>query len=219
MERLRQRLRQSSVWFVLLTCFVAFSLPNTAQASTVVYSDQASWALNVASGDYLQDFTGLSGTLGNNIGFPQPPVTSPFSYSVATLDPTSGLFGDEGLSTQSGIDIILVTFTGAPVTAVGGHFFSNASGLITVGVSINDPTITPYGAMTFTTMSFGTPSFAGFTNYGGLAFTTLEVFSNGGGFPTITNLDVGTAIPEPGTFGLLAGALVGLGLLGKRWIK
>jgi len=75
-----------------------------------VYFDPAAFASQVMPGDCAQDFTTLpEGPLGNNVSFCGSPG-SQFAYSAATVDPTSGLYGDEGLSTEAFNDVLMLTF-------------------------------------------------------------------------------------------------------------
>jgi hypothetical protein len=219
-----EKVRVSLLSLMLVLCFIAFALPNAAQAASVV-TDPA--AFRLAPGDYLQDFTGIYAFLGTgNIGFEGPTPVSTFAYTASAytaapyvdsnIDTTYGVWDFGGLTTGIGNDILVLMFTQGFPTGVGGYFFSADpsgnpdGGPITVGVSSDGTNFTT------TTFNTATPGFVGFANPGGPPIKALELVSNGVSFPTIGSLDVGHAVPEPATFGLLGGALIAAGLFKRH---
>jgi hypothetical protein len=61
-------------------------------------------------------------------------------------------------------------------------------------------------------------SFVGFLSPD-LFITRLDITPGFDNFATVANFEVGDAVPEPATFGLLAAGLIAGGLLGKRFSR
>lgn len=87
------------------------------------YTDRAEFLANVQSGYYQEDFAdlpvGLAGMLLSFSG-------NGFSYEVTliTTNPFNELLILPGIvTTESSADALRITFTGAPVTAIGGNFW------------------------------------------------------------------------------------------------
>ncbi|HRJ49949.1 MAG TPA: hypothetical protein PKU91_05425, partial [Phycisphaerales bacterium] len=105
---------------------VAAVLAAGSLASATVYTDLASFLANTQPGYYFNNFSSVGAGPSGPLAF--GPVNG-YSYVVDTIGPgntapTSGLYNNPGvISTDNATDLIRVTFTGAPVTAVGGNFW------------------------------------------------------------------------------------------------
>jgi hypothetical protein len=195
-----------SVLATLIACLSATS----AMAVTTTYTDSASFLANVEAGSYYEDFSGVAAGAGGPLSF----TDGVFSYDIDTAPsapgtpPPGGLFNDPGIiSTNTAGDAILVSFTGAPVTAVGGTFFASDINFAQIP---SDVVVTLSDG---TTAGFNGIGFSGFTSDSG-AITSIEINTNDpvtAAWATIDELYVGTAVvPEPGSALLFFSSLIGL---------
>jgi hypothetical protein len=116
-----------------------------------------------------------------------------WSYTVDTGGGTSGLYNDTGLiSTDNAADSIVVTFTGDPVTAVGGNFWATDISVQPTGTSV---TITLSDGTTETFTSTGPSDFRGFTTAAPITSIRIDAPDEGGTpyWATMDNLIVGSA--------------------------
>src|SRR5690606_26643545 len=103
--------------------------------------------------------------------------------------------------TDSALDSIMVTFTGAAVTAVGGNFwgtdisfFPNGS---TIHLNLSDGTSVSYA-------STGPSDFRGFISDVAISSITIDAEDvPGNSWATMDNLVVGAAVPAPGAAAVL----------------
>ncbi len=181
---------------------VAVAVSTAAAFAGTVYTDSTSFLGNVAAGYFLNDFESVAADSTADI----TGSFNGFSYTISGV--TGSLYNGPGfVSLSSFSDSIEVTFTGNPVTAIGGNFwatnfdFSSAASDITILLS--DGTSTTFSP-------FGPTDFRGFTS--SVAISSMVVSSNSvNAWATMDNLYVGTAIsvvPVP------TAAWAGLGLLG-----
>jgi MYXO-CTERM domain-containing protein len=195
------------------TAALAAVLSIAPLASATVYNSVATFLPNVQAGYYLNAFNDAAPGPAAPMNY--GPVGG-FAYTVDTIGPgnsapNSGLYNDTGvISTDNANDLILVTFTGAPVTAIGGNFWST------------DITVTPLPAMITIELSNGdvesflsssATDFRGFTTSVGIASITIDADdSQEFVWSTMDNLYVGTAnVPAPASAALLGvGGLVAL---------
>ncbi len=147
------------------------------------------------------------------------PVTrsaGPYSYTAAATPPDrffgGGTTGNPFLSTTLAESTITFNAFTAGVRGVGGNFFgSNISGLFAPG----DITVTATdsgGTVTRTLIGAATSSFLGFISDGPITqLTVASVQPSTGGFlwPSVDNLVLAAAVPEPGTYAMM---LAGLGV-------
>ena len=201
---------------VALAALVASTAP--AQAVITVYTSLAAFtAATTAQG--TDNYTGFSIT-GTT---PTPVIRSTqtgTSYTYTANATPTGLFFGAGttanpwLSTNTATDTITFnTFVGGS-NGVGGNFFgSNISGLFAPGdltLTATDASGTVTRTITGATMS----SFLGFISDGPITQLTLaSVQPSTGGFlwPSVDNLVLAAAVPEPGTYAMM---LAGLGVCG-----
>src|SRR5690606_5915203 len=145
-----------SLWrdrtMALRTLAAAAALSCTGLAfagNATVYTDLASFMANVQPGSYSNDFATVP--TGSQPALNFGPVNG-FAYTVSAVGGgTNNLFNDPGIiSTDSALDSIMVSFTGAAVTAVGGNFwgtdisfFPNGS---TIHLNLSDGTSVSYAS-------------------------------------------------------------------------
>jgi PEP-CTERM motif len=183
-----------------------------------VFTDRAAFLADVQPGYYLEDFNGLPGNtdLGPSVSF----SGGGFSYDATNpndLFTTPSIAGDVALSTFDSGQSITITFTGAPVTAVGGNIFgSDISGIYTPGAI----TMQLDDGESITLPNPDPTSFAGFITSSPIVSVSIfpEGF-NSAYWATLDNLIVGqaavTAVPEPSS--LISAGIAGVLGLGYGW--
>jgi hypothetical protein len=179
----------------------ALAVSAAASAQTTTYTTSAAFMANVLPGSYTEGFDDSSFSGDPSASF----SGGAFAYTVSA---PQGLYGNGTfIGTNFPNEALTITFTGAPVTAVGGNFyatnFSDAFQAVPVTLTLSNGTTTTF------TPSSEIDSFRGFTT--GLAITSLTVGGPGASlYVGMDNLTVGV-VPEPGTWllmGLGIGALV-----------
>jgi len=177
--------------------------------SATVYTDLASFMANVAPGSHSENFAGVPTGAVPSLNF--GPVNG-FAYTVGTqVGAVSGLFNDPGIvSTDNATDSLVVTFTGAPVTAVGGNFWASDISFFPTGTGI---TINLSDGSNVSYTSTGPADFRGFISDTAITSITIDAPDvPGNAWATMDNLVVGVAVPAPG-----AAAVLGLaGIAGLR---
>lgn len=186
-----------------LALVASASLANAAQ-----FSNEAAFVANLNPGYYLEQFSGypLNSGHATPMGFAGG---SGYSYQASTGAQAFLVFDLSGNKylTTSGTDTfqwsspITITFTGAPVTAIGGSFFMTTAfgGLAgsDVSMSLSDGTQVVLNGQT-------NGSFYGYTSTTPISSLTISPPATHH-FVSIDNLYVGSAIvPAPGVAGLLA---------------
>ena len=187
----------------------ALSVAGLATAGTAtVYTDLVSFMANVQAGSFSNGFDTVPvGDAGPSLNF--GPVNG-YAYTVSATNGGT-LFNDPGIvSTNTATDALLITFTGAPVTAVGGNFWASDIIFLPTG---SDITINLSDGTNVSYTSTGPNDFRGFIS--DVAITSMTIDAPdvpGNAWATMDNLVVGAAIPAPG-----AAAVLGLaGLAGIR---
>jgi hypothetical protein len=117
-----------------------------------------------------------------------------WAYTVDTGGGVSGLYNDTGIvSTDNSGDLIVVTFTGDPVTAVGGNFWATDVSVQPTGTEV---VVTLSDGTTETFTSTGPTDFRGFTTAAPITSITIDApFPSDpadGHWATMDNLIIGT---------------------------
>ena len=200
-----------------LVCFLCFAHPNAARAAAVL-TDNAAFTAQLTPGYYVETFTGLlqGVQLPSTLAFTGG-ASNAFSYNAVATD-NGGLYAQMGagiveLATFSNGGALEFDFLGTNVTAVGGNFFSTDITGAPNGESI---TLLLSDGTRRTISSTSATSFMGFLSPG-LHIVKLDVSPGEfDSYATVSNFEVGAAVPEPATFGLLGTGLIAVVLLGKR---
>jgi PEP-CTERM motif len=207
-------------------CFALLST-TAAQATTTVYTTQASFlaAISAVGVDTFNDLNPAA-----TLSTPQNRTAGPYTYR-ASVGPVSNFFpggtagGDVWLSVNNLADTITFDNFAAGVRGVGGFFFgSNLAGQFdgtpaTVNVSATDAS----GTVTQGLVNPLTTTFLGFVSNGALSNVKVFVGTAGTGvpgvWPTVNNLTLGaavTVVPEPQTYALMLMGLAMLGVAARR---
>ena len=184
----------------------------TVHAATVTYTDEAAFVSHISPDYYLEDFSTY--TYGNPLD--GSGTTADFSSGgfAYTASASNGLWSNESaLATSLATDSLRITFSGRPVTAIGGIVAAtDISGNLILGATVvvqtNDGT-----SITIPTPEGG--GFAGFisaTPITSVTFTSND--SADGLWPQLDHF-YAAAVPEPGVI-LLGAAASGLLLMRKR---
>lgn len=201
--------------------FSALTIGLIAPASAgfvTIYDNEAAFTANLAPGYYLEEFA--SYTYGNPFG-DIPIVTEAdfgpingYQWHASTFSGISGLWSNpNALSTHDSNDLLTITFTGAPVTAVGGTFSAtDFDGNIIAGsdvtVTLNDGTF----------VTFQGPRFTGFTSLVPISSLTVGVTQEPS-FSQVAHFYAGAAaVPEPSSLALLGigGCIAGIRTAWRR---
>jgi hypothetical protein len=180
---------------VALACAI-FALAGGAQASTTIYTTSASFLAQTLPGGLFLDFTQPSVDSGESFTY------SGGGFSVTfTADSTvyrSGTILGNNLPNES----LTLTFSGTLPTAVGGNFFiTNISDVLQVApvtLTLADGTTTTY------TPSNLSSSYRGFVSTVPIVSLVMAAPQGGQFYNSLDNLTVASAVPEPGTYLLMA---------------
>lgn len=197
-----------------------------AQAAVTVYTSQAS---------FLAATTGVVGVDTYDNLDPTEPLATPlartagsFSYAAAAgplsnFFPATDDFLDVWLATNNRTDTITFSGFSSGAAAVGGFFFRSDSlgNSTTTSATINIRVTDSLGAtVTQAQLDPATTSFVGFVSNGAISTVTVFVGTQGTGtagvWPTINNLHIASAVPEPGSYALLLAGLSLVGCLVRR---
>ena len=190
----------------LTVAAISLAAASAVSAQTTVYTSSASFLPNVLPGSYTETFA-------NNAFSGDPTANFSGGAFAYTVSAPSALYGNTVfIGTNSPNEALTVTFTGAPVTAVGGNFYATNQADAFQAVSIT-LTLSNGHVTTFTPTSVA-DSYRGFTT--AVPITSLVVGAPGdllyGG---LDNLTVG-AVPEPGTYAMMALGLAAIGGFAAR---
>ncbi len=206
-------------------------LSGASQAALSVFTDQAAFLKAVTAPETLT-FEDLP------VSGPGLPVSGPLfmtagaysdtaSASGSAIDPTipvnsfysAGSASDLWLTTNASDSAITFSGFSPNVRAVGGYFFaSDIEGNPVANHAISVLAVDGSGLSSLQRFSDTTPtSFLGFVSTGPLISVTvsaeqLVVYT----WPTVNNLILATAVPEPETYALLLAGLAVVGFVARR---
>ncbi len=194
---------------------------SAAQAAITIYTSQASFLAATSGPVGVDTYDNLDPT--EPLGTPIARTAGTFSYTAAA-GPLSNFFpagtsgADVWLATNNRTDTITFSGFSAGVGAVGGFFFrSDLDGQATSLPAIINIRATDSFGVTVTQAQINpaVTSFVGFVSNGTISslqvFVGMERTGTVDVWPTVNNLHVAAAIPEPQTCALM---LAGLGLVG-----
>lgn len=196
----------------LVTCA---GTPFATAAITGTYTSQAALQAALQPGYYAENFSAYNGYFGINSPLPFAGGNG-FSYEVSA---PLGLYaipaGGGSISTNDDRDLLTITFTGSPVTGVGGLFFLNdnsgiyMSGIVTLAYANNTHQVLNISGT-------GPSDYWGFTSDAPIVSMTIA----GGGqgtlaYPGVDDLTVGAAVPEPTS--LIAWSVLALAFTACWW--
>lgn len=167
-------------------------------------------------------------SLAGTIAGPLARMAGSHSYSASVGTNSSSFYPaadgavDIWLASYNRQDTITASGFSSGVSAVGGYFFgSNNVGLSTPATEITVRATDAGGTTTELLLNPGTATFRGFVSTGGLTSLTLWVGANQGVgevdvFPTLNDLTLAVAVPEPQSYALMLGGLALLGWAARR---
>jgi hypothetical protein len=194
-----------------------------AQAVLTVYTSEASF-LAAITDEATDSFDDLSA--GANLGNgPLSRSAGAYSYEVSAGPSSPDLYGagsahDTWLSTNRGSSTVTFTNFGAGVYAAGGYFFnSNVAGKFLPRGMVTVTATDVNGTVTQTKFEPTTSNYFGFVSDTTLLSLTVSssAFSpNMRAWPTIDDLTLAGAVPEPQTYAMFLAGLGVLGFLARR---
>lgn len=185
---------------------------STSFAASTVYTSSDSFLSSIADGAYTENFDGLVNGM-----MPIGETWFARAYFAYTLSAPSNLYASGAFVSTSQIDEALtITFKSGNVTAVGSNFYatnlSDEFQPVKMTITLSDGTVTEF------TPTSVLDSYRGFTS--DVTINSLVISGPGASlYAGIDNLTVGvSAVPEPGSWGLMGLGLAGLLLARRRLV-
>ncbi len=165
-----------------------------ASSGPGMYTDRATFVSHVAAGFYENPFNDAVSGPSPPLSYTQGGIAYTVSSSIPDGDTGGGLYNDTGvISTNGSGAAVVVTFTGTPVTAVGGNFWATDVNVTPNGL---DVVITLSDGTTHTFTSTGPSDFRGFTTAAPITTITIDApnpsVPTDGSWATVDNLIVGS---------------------------
>lgn len=192
-----------------VVCGAASLVMSSAASASITYTNKASFVAALNPGYYLETFESLP-TFSS---FATPHVFSggAFSYSASTTAQAffSDTIGDRFISTSGATDgfsrPITLTFTGAPVRAIGGNYFTtDAFGHLQTDAPNSNIILNFADGFSTTLVMQDTSTFFGYIGNAPLASITIAPNATHR-FVCLDDIYVGGSnVPEPTALGALA---------------
>ncbi|MEO7064095.1 MAG: GEVED domain-containing protein, partial [Dokdonella sp.] len=159
------------------------------------YTTRADFLTHVAAGFYENPFNDATAGPSPPLSYTQGAIAYTVSSSIPDGTTGGGLYNDTGLISTNGSGAqIVVTFTGSPVTAVGGNFWATDVNVAANGLPI---VVTLSDGTTETFTSTGPADFRGFTTAAPITTITIDApnpsVPTDGSWSAMDNLIVGSA--------------------------
>lgn len=205
-----------------LALAAALLAAGTSQASIQVFEDEASFLAALASYgtdsfDDLEAATGYDGPLSRSAGA--------IGYSVSASPNSPILYGagtaeDAWLSTNSEADFITFSTFSVPVFGVGAYVFGSDVGGLPFVNGITAVRVTTAGEeveVEFQRQAT-TSTYFGFLSSTPVVSFEVKTFArrSQNTWPTVNDLTLATAVPEPGAWSLMALGLATVAYMGRR---
>jgi hypothetical protein len=189
--------------YLAIAAFVAI----TPSAFAQWFTNEAAFTAALNGPFYLEDFSNF--TFGNPLNGSQTTWAAPGANGYGwTAAATNGLYSNiSALSTNTANDPLVLTFTGAPVTAFGGNIAnSDIAGNLIPGTV----TMLMSNGATNNLVLGAAEGFLGYISPVVLTTVTISATGTTNNWPQLDHAYTGSAVPEPGTMialGLGAAAL------------
>lgn len=184
----------------------------SAAPAQVIYMNQAAFNAVLAPGSYTETFTGPLQLGVQSLSYSGG---SGYAYTV-TAGNANGVYANGNfIGNFNNNNTFTVTFTGAPVRAIGGNFYISDQ----FDAFVAAPVTITYSNGTVDTFTPATVNdYRGFSVSAASPAITSLVMSASPNFNTIDNLTIGTVnpVPEPGSLALCGAAVAGLGWYRRR---
>jgi hypothetical protein len=173
---------------LVLTAAAVASLVGSASGTTV-YTDSASFLAQLTS-SYFNNFSSVPGGQVPSLNF----SGNGFAYTISAQNDT--LYNDPGIiSTNQASDLIVVTFTGAPVYGIGGNMWSTDINVLPIPSTV---TINLSNGFSHSFSSSSASDYRGFVSPVPITSFTIDAADTpANAWPTLDNLTVGTTTGGP----------------------
>ncbi|MFI4855339.1 MAG: hypothetical protein ACIAQF_10240, partial [Phycisphaerales bacterium JB065] len=175
-----------------LLCSTVFLCVGTGIANAETYEDQASFE-SVTTSLYTNGFDDVVAGPLDELHY----SSGEYSYTITATGPANGsLYNYDGfVGAQTGPDGILITFTGADVTAIGGNFWTTDGAGHTIGgylwIELDDGT-------SYLSSSTGPDNFRAITSSTPIQSVFIEIPGDNL-WIAMDNLMIGQTVPTPST--------------------
>lgn len=200
----------------------AFVAAGAAQANITVYTTEASFlaAISNFATDSFDDLPiGSTNLESSSISRTAGSISYTASVGADSTLWTGGTATDVWLTTNAAADVVTFDNFSSGVYAAGGYIFgSDISGLFLRRGSVTVTATDASGTTTVTKRFAKEDNFFGFVSDSSLSSVTVSATSGrrAAVWPTIDNLTLAAAVPEPETYALLLSGLAVVGFIARR---